>query len=141
MQTKNMKKSIYLISGIFTLLIVSCKKADFNFEPSLQNPEYKINEDVISSHAIQNSDSISLEHGQTVTSGLFSSTNERFYVINYYVNSENKYSDKELEEMANNLYNVTKENLININEFDAVEIRFQNSNKEIFKEVNFTLEK
>ncbi len=136
-----MKKSIYLISGIFTLLIVSCKKADFNFEPSLQNPEYKIDENVINQHAISNNDSLNFEYGQTVTSGLFAGTNKRFYVINYFVNSEDKYSDNELEEKASELNNLAKENLVNINEFDAVEIRFQNSNKEIFKEVDFTIKK
>nr|WP_297309577.1 hypothetical protein [uncultured Flavobacterium sp.] len=134
-----MKKCIYLISGVFTFLVVGCKKADF--KPELQNPEYKIDESVINQHAINNKDSLSFEYGQTISSGLFSSTNKRFYVINYFVDSEDKYSDKELEEMASELNNLAKENLVNINEFDAVEIRFQNSNKEIFKEVAFKIKK
>lgn len=134
-----MKKCIYLISGIFTFLVVGCKKADF--KPELQNPVYKIDENVFSQHAISNNDSLNFEYGQTVTSGLFSGTNKRFYVINYFVNSEDKYSDNELEEMASELNNLAKENLVNINEFDTVEIRFQNSNKEIFKEVDFTIKK
>ena len=135
-----MKKSIYLISGVFTFLIVSCKKTESNFEPRLQNPQYKIDKEHFNKQLAQNGDSVSLEYSQSVTSGLFSSSNQRIYVINYFVNSDDEYTEDEFEKIAKDLNELTKENLVNIKEFDAVEIKFKNSKNEIFKEVDFKTE-